>query len=115
MKTKTQSKTVKPRQLKAGWTIDPVEDLDLTIKGDIAKELAKAIDEEIVKTIEMEHLVQCGWTKVDLDRFESRRHSVDILNWLADKDVRYTHYGSTFVFKKAKDATWFRLKWYDNN
>lgn len=114
MTIKKQSKTVKPRTLAAGWTVEPVKDLDLTSAlNDISSELAKAIDEEIVKTIEMDHLVRSGWTKVELDRFRSRYHSIDIINWLADKDVRYTHYGSTFVFKEAKDATWFRMKWYE--
>lgn len=99
-----------PRQLKANWTIEPAEDYDIesTIYEDISKQLAKEIDNEIIKTIELEHLVSKeGWTKVELPRF----NTIDVTEWVEENCGLYDRLGSTYVFKEAKDATWFRMRW----
>ena len=112
---KISKKTIPaPRKLKANWTIEPAEDYDIesTIYEDIGKQLAKEIDNEIIKTIEIEHLVSKeGWTKVELSRFYNMMQAVDITEWVEDNCGLYTRLGSTYVFKEAKDATWFRMRW----
>ena len=113
MKISKQTITA-PRKLKSGWTIEPAEDYDIesAVHADLAKELANAIDEEIIKTIEIEHLVDKeGWTKVELSRFNNMMHAVDINEWVDNNCGLHTRLGSTYVFKEAKDATWFRMKW----
>lgn len=111
-KIKTHTVTPPVRQLKAGWTIEPKVDIESYMSEEAASELAKAIDEELVKTIEIEHLISVeGWTKVELSRFNSMMHAVDINNWVDDNCGPHTRYGSTYAFKEAKDATWFILKW----
>lgn len=113
-KSNKSTSNVPARHLKANWTIEPAEDfiIDATVHENIAKELAAAIDEEIIKTIEIEHLVNVeGWTKVELPRFVSMMHAVDINEWVDDNCGLHTRLGSTYVFKEAKDATWFILKW----
>lgn len=112
MKYRTPTVNTPVRQLKAGWTIEPKVDIESYMSEEAASEMAKAIDEEIVKTIEIEHLVSVeGWIKVELPRFTNMMHAVDINNWVDDNCGRHTRYGSTYVFKDAKDATWFRMRW----
>ena len=114
MKHNKQTVTVPTRQLKTSWTIEPAPDFNLesTISEEFAAELSKAIDEEIIKTIEFEHLVNvAGWTKVELPRFNNMMHAVDIVEWVEDNCGLYDRLGSTYVFKEAKDATWFRMRW----
>lgn len=103
-----------PRHLKASWTIELAEDFDIAdfLNEDISKQISHAIDEEIVKTIEIERLVSKeGWTKVELSRFYDMMHAVDVNEWVEDNCGLYTRLGSTYVFKEAKDATWFRMRW----
>ena len=103
-----------PRHLKASWTIEPAEDYDIesTLYEDIGKHLSDAIDEEIIKTIEIEHLVNKeGWIKVELPRFYDMMHAVDINEWVDNNCGLHTRLGSTYVFKEAEDATWFRMRW----
>ena len=112
---KISKKTIPaPRKLKAGWTIEPAEDFNLesTVRDELASQLAKSIDEEIIKTIEIEHLVGVeGWTKVELPRFNTMMHAVDVTEWVEENCGLYDRLGSTYVFKEAKDATWFRMRW----
>lgn len=95
------------KQFTASFTIDLEEELTKTLSDEIAKE----IDLDIIKSIEIDHLVKQGWTKVELARFEGMRQAVDIAEWVDDNCGLHMRHGSTFVFKEAKDATWFRLKW----
>ena len=114
MKYSKQSVTSAPTQFKAGWTINPVRDLDIedVMYNELGNELSKAIDEEIIKTIEIDHLVKNnGWTKVELPRFYVMLHAVDVTEWVEENCGLYTRLGSTYVFKEAKDATWFRMRW----
>lgn len=71
-----------------------------------AKHLADDIDFEIMTY----HLVSDGWTKVVLAPM-STEHSQEIDRWVETRSKRqvYTR-GLVFLFKEAKDATWFALK-----
>ena len=102
------STNLKPKMFKADCTVD----LEHTMTEEFASQMAKSIDEEIIKTIEIEHLVGvAGWTKVELPRFNNMMHAVDIAEWVADNCGLHDRLGSTYVFKEAKDATWFRIRW----
>ena len=114
MKHKKQTVTIPKSQLKSGWTIEPMPDFNLesTLSEELAEKLAKEIDNEIIKTIEFEHLVNvAGWTKVELPRFNTMMHAVDVTEWVEENCGLYDRLGSTYVFKEAKDATWFRMRW----
>ena len=102
------STNLKPKMFEADCTID----LEHTMSAEFAAEMSKAIDEEIIKTIEIEHLVGVeGWTKVELPRFNTMMHAVDVTEWVEENCGLYDRLGSTYVFKEAKDATWFRMRW----
>lgn len=76
-----------------------------------AKEMQQEIDGEILSDL----LVMQGWTKVDLPPFNSRYQAVDIFEWCQANCIggfkEFKQFGRTFVFKEAKDATAFALKW----
>jgi hypothetical protein len=74
----------------------------------LSKDLADEIDFGVLTTL----LVECGWTKVELPRFSSRFHAIDIDIWIEQNCSGYIKsFGSTFVFEKSKDATFFILRW----
>ena len=82
--------------------------LEEEIAGQMSKELAQQIDFEFLTDI----LIACGWTRIELDRFRSREHSVDVVTWCHDKaNGKWKHNGRTFIFENKKDATWFALNW----
>lgn len=84
--------------------IDELEDI-------MAQEIQKEIDNGIL----IDMMVLGGWVKVELPPFESRHHSIDILTWAEEncqgEFKEFAQYGRIFVFKNAKDATAFALKW----
>ena len=86
-------------------------DIESAVKKSLGEQFAKQVDEEIIKTVEINHLVSIGWTKVELPRFNSIMHAIDINIWVEQKCGPHDRLGSTYVFKEAKDATWFRLRW----
>lgn len=76
----------------------------------MADEIQKEIDFDILASL----LVGCGWTRVELPPFDSRYHAVDISDWVdanCGQRAEFKQYGRTYVFKDAKDATAFALKW----
>jgi hypothetical protein len=82
--------------------------LEEEITQKLSNELAQHVDFEFLTDV----LLACGWTRVELDRFRSREHSVDVVTWCHDNSKgRWKHLGKTFIFENAKDATWFALKW----
>lgn len=104
----TNLKQKKPKSFTAGYTVD-LEDI---VREEFGAAMAKAIDEELIKTVEIEHLVGVeGWTKVVLPRFDNMMHAVDVNEWVEDNCGLHDRLGSTYVFKEAKDATWFRMRW----
>ena len=86
-------------------------DLESTLREEFSEAIAKEIDNQIVKTIEFDHLVSIGWTKVELSRFNNMMHAVDIAEWVEDNCGLHDRLGSTYIFKEPKDATWFRMRW----
>lgn len=89
-----------------------------TVSNGVADEIEAIMADEIQKEIDFEllsdMLVACGWTRVELPPFDSRYHAVDISNWVEDncgERAEFKQYGRTYVFKDAKDATAFALKW----
>lgn len=97
------------KRFTASFTVDL--DLEEELTKTLSDEIAKEIDLDIIKSIEIDHLVKQGWTKVELDRFKHLQQAVDIAIWVEDNCGPHMRHGKTFVFKEAKDATWFRLKW----
>lgn len=91
----------------AEYSIDLEEELTKALSDSIANE----IDNDILKSIEIDHLVEQGWTKVELARFEGMRQAVDVAEWVDDNCGLHMRHGKTFVFKEAKDATWFKMRW----
>lgn len=84
----------------------------MSVIDDMENELAKVLAEEIDWEILTDIMISSGWTKVSIDRFRDRYHSIDIQSWLDDNcKGHYKNRGSTFVFEKAEDAEWFSLKW----
>lgn len=82
--------------------------LEDEIASALSKEIAKEIDFEVLSSM----LVNLGWHRIKLDRFQNREHSVDILEWCAlNTSYPYEHFGSTFVFENEGDAVNFSLKW----
>lgn len=85
----------------------------MNIEDEIANELGSEIHKEIDFSILSDMLVQaCGWKKVVLTRFFSRKHAVNILIW-CEENIKhpFEHSGSTFVFENEGDAVNFTLKW----
>jgi hypothetical protein len=74
----------------------------------LTKDLADEIDFNVLGTL----LVDSGWTRVELPRFSSRFHSIDIDIWIEQNCSGYVKsFGSKFLFEKSKDATLFILRW----
>lgn len=85
----------------------------MNLEDEIAKELSTELQSEIDFEILSDVLVKsCGWTKVTLTRFFSRKHSINILMW-CEENIKNTfqHRGSTFIFQDAGDAVNFTLRW----
>ena len=73
-----------------------------------AKEMSDEIDREVLWGM----LEGMGWTRVMIPPFESREHSVDIIEWLEENcKEAYERHSRDFIFESAKDANWFKLRW----
>jgi hypothetical protein len=83
------------------------------LEEEITQELATQMQSEMDFHILSDMLVKsCGWRKVVLTRFFSRKHSVNILMW-CEENIKnpFEHRGSTFVFENEGDAVNFTLRW----
>lgn len=85
----------------------------MNLEEEIAKELSTQMQSEMDFEILSNMLVQgCGWKRVTLTRFFSRKHSVNILMWCEEHCKHpYEHRGTSFVFQDEGDAINFTLKW----
>ena len=82
--------------------------LEKELATKMAKELSDEIDWELISDM----MIAVGWTKVTMDRFDNRFHSIDIRDWLTDTcKGHYKHRGSIFMFEKVEEAEWFSLRW----
>lgn len=85
----------------------------MNLEDEIANELSTEMQSEIDFEILSDVLVKsCGWTKVTLTRFFSRKHSINILMW-CEENIKnnFQHRGSTFIFQDTGDAVNFTLRW----
>lgn len=83
-------------------------DLEEELSQKMSAILAEEIDWELITDM----MVSVGWTKVHLERFQNRYHSVDVHNWLNENcSGHYKSRGSTFIFEKEEEAEWFSLRW----
>jgi hypothetical protein len=82
------------------------------LEKEIIEELGTQMQSEIDKEILWGMLVGMGWTRVLLPRFDSREHSVDVLEWVETNCKNpYERKGSEFIFENDRDAVNFILKW----
>ncbi len=85
----------------------------MNLQDQIMEELSTQMQSEMDFHILSDMLVKsCGWKKVVLTRFFSRKHSVNILMW-CEENIKhsYEHRGTSFVFQDEGDAVNFTLKW----
>lgn len=71
-------------------------------------EMAREIDREVLWGM----LAELGWRRVNLDRFISNKHAVDITHWLAlHCNHAFERSGADFIFESEVDAVNFTLRW----
>ena len=74
----------------------------------IAKQMADDIDKEVLWGA----FEKSGWTRVSAPHLKSREDYVDMADWLESNcKSSYDRRGGEVIFKDAKDAFWFILKW----
>jgi len=84
----------------------------MDLEKEIIEELGTQMQSEMDKEILWGMLVNLGWTRVLLPRFNSREHSVDVLEWVEENCKNpYERKGSEFIFENNRDAVNFILKW----
>ena len=87
------------------------------MNNNIEEQIASKLSEEIAKEIDFgilsEMMVMAGWTKYSLPRYLDNKHAIDIRMWVEDNISKnnYRQCGRTWLFKQAKDATMFILRW----
>ena len=75
--------------------------------NEAAKQLAEDIDFEVLTSL----FIESGWTKVVLAPMTwEESDAIDL--WI-HKNIKGQHIdrGLVFLFKEAKDANWFSLRW----
>jgi hypothetical protein len=82
----------------------------------LEEELANQISQDIARTIDQgvlaDILVSCGWTRVKDQYYHHRSHAVDIADWLEEHcQGQHRRLASDWLFKDAKDATAYILRW----
>ena len=83
-------------------------DLEQDILADIANEIAKQMDWEILANM----LVSSGWTSVQIKRFCNNEEAVDMSDWLEKNCTgEWKNLSTRYIFKKKQDAEWFSLRW----
>jgi hypothetical protein len=84
----------------------------MNLEEEIMQELATQMQSEMDFNILSDMLIQLGWRKVELLRFNSREHAVDVKLWCKENIKNpWECRGSTFIFEDAADANWFTLRW----
>ena len=84
----------------------------MNLEKEIIDELGTQMQSEMDKEILWGMLVKIGWTRVLLPRFNSREHSVDVIEWLAANCKNpYERKGSEAIFQDPGDAVNFTLRW----
>ena len=97
----------KPRKIIAKWTVDLNKDLEYQVGNDATQSIADDIDFEIM----MEMLLAIGWHKVVL-RPMTWEDGATIDLWVVNNIKCSFHTrGLVWLFKDAKDANWFSVRW----
>ncbi len=90
-------------------------DLEKEILKELSKEVADSIDRSLLYHIMSKYWEEQGWTKVKLSTLQDNRHAVDITLWLDEQGLKdeehYYRDGREFLFRDAKHATMFILRW----
>lgn len=90
-------------------------DLQKAVLEDYFQEISKDINQSVMNFLMMEHRQEQGWIPVKLSKFQDNRHAVDITWWLHDQGLvekdDYYREGSEFLFREARHATMFTLRW----
>lgn len=72
-----------------------------------AKEMATAIDWEVLATL----YLQDGWHEVVVEDY-TQKYRDGMADWVfTNIKGSKTGYQGRWIFKRAKDATWFRMMW----
>ncbi len=84
----------------------------MNLQEEIIEELGTQMQSEMDFHILSDMLVQLGWHKVELIRFRSKEHSVDIKLW-CEENIKnpWECRGSSFIFQDVGDAVNFALRW----
>lgn len=82
--------------------------LEEEIANNLSKELASAIDFEILADV----LCRFGWNYVELERFANNKHAVDVVTWVQENcKGNWQRNGCKFIFEETGDAVMFTLRW----
>jgi hypothetical protein len=97
----------KSRALKATWTIEAAQDLEIDHNLDIEAELEKILAEEIRREQLKEMCERLLWTKVTVKNWQQ------IGNDWCKKYIKHKYQclGNYWYFENEKDAHYFLLKW----
>lgn len=84
----------------------------MNLQDQIMEELSTQMQSEMDFEILSDMLVELGWTRVIISRFQNNHRAVDIKYWL-EENARgfWESRGSTFVFENKGDAVNFTLRW----
>lgn len=82
--------------------------LEEELANEISQGIAQAMDETALADI----LVSCGWTRVKDQYYHHQIHAVDVADWLEEHcQGQHRRLASDWLFKDAKDATAYILRW----
>jgi hypothetical protein len=84
----------------------------MNLEKEIIEELGTQMQSQVDREILWGMLIGLGWTRVMLDRLQDNKHAVDITYWLEENIKNpFERAGRDFIFKDAKDAVNFILRW----
>lgn len=103
-----QTITAKPRKLKASWTVELLQDVDNN--ADIAKQLQEEIDRRIIWGVRK----AVGWQEVKLP-YPIYGVTKNIINKWCSENLKgsFEGYRENWIFELPEDATWFTLRWFE--
>lgn len=91
-------------------------DLQEAVMEDMAKQLAKNIQEEIDFQILSDMLVSMGWHKMEFEPMREEEEAAEIKEWIKTScKGNVKSYGSNWLFENEKDMVWFMLRWGDQS
>ena len=89
-------------------------DLQEAIMEDMAKQLAKNIQEEIDFQILSDMLVSMGWHRMEFEPIRGEEEVIEIKDWIKTScKGKVQSYGRNWLFEDEKDIAWFMLRWGD--